>query len=1089
MEAALLDSYQDPKPQSHYQQAADMYLSGVSLADVELALRDKEYIDPRTKLPEHYHMFLPLFDQKEANKLPPHRECDHKIELQPGTVAPSGPLYNMSQDELRVLRKWLHENLEKGFIRASTSPAASPVLFAKKPGGGLRFCVDYRALNALTIKNRYPLPLIQETLAQLSKAKFYTKLDVVSAFNKIRIADGHEWLTAFNTRYGLFESLVMPFGLSNAPATFQARINEVLHPFLDVFCTAYIDDVLVYSDSLEEHRIHVKRVLHSLQQAGLQLDIKKCEFEKTEVTYLGMIISDQGVQMDPAKVACIREWHTPRDVKDVQGFLGFANFYRRFIKEFSRTVRPLVNLTRKGERFSWTVACQNAFVKLKHSFTTAPLLRHFDPAKEIFVETDASDFVSSGILSQKDNNGNLHPVAFMSKKHNPAECNYEIYDKELLAIVRCFEGWRAELQGASKPITVLTDHRNLVYFMTTKQLTRRQVRWSELLSEFNFEIRYRPGKDGKKPDSLTRRPQDLPHSNDDPRLQFQNRTLLSPDLFKDINFDPGNPETLHASPAEIVDGDEQSTELQITRLLEELYPSDAFFKRISKEMTKERGIPRSKEISLSECLLVNNRLHFRDRIYVPAGKIRDPGELGPLRLLLLQHAHDSCESGHPGKNKLYELLSRDYYWPQLHKDCEQFCRNCHTCIRNNTSRLRYQGSLKPLPLPAQRWRDISVDFVGPCVLSNGFDCIMVVVDRLTKERHLIPCNTTMQALDLAKLFLRNVWKLHGLPDSIVSDRGSLFVATLWNAICYRLRIKANLSTAFHPESDGQTEISNAFMEQFLRKYIDFSQEDWEDWLPMAEFSANNVASASTGMSPFFANKGFHPRMSFGPPRSVARNSTKRLQEQEEQGNAFASKMESIMETLRTNLLAAQATQEQYANKTRTPAPAYRKGDLVFLDRRNIPTDRPMQKLEQRFLGPFEIDEVLNSHAYQLKLAPELSRLHKTFHPNLLRPAPTDPLPGQIQQPAPPVLLDVNGEKLWAIEAIVNSHRVNKKFEYEILWRGYDSSHNTWEPLAHVLYARRAVSEFERRFPTKPRPTKKEIATAKRVITGTLRDGS
>ena len=315
-------------------------------------------------------MFLPLFDQKEANKLPPHRECDHKIELQTGKVAP-GPLYNMSQDELRVLRKWLHENLEKGFIRASTSPAASPVLFAKKPGGGLRFCVDYRALNALTIKNRYPLPLIQETLAQLSKAKFYTKLDVVSAFNKIRIADGHEWLTAFNTRYGLFESLVMPFGLSNAPATFQARINEVLHPFLDVFCTAYIDDVLVYSDSLEEHRIHVKRVLHSLQQAGLQLDIKKCEFEKTEVTYLGMIISDQGVQMDPAKVACIREWHTPRDVKDVQGFLGFANFYRRFIKEFSHR-SPASQPNPQGR----TILCMSRARMLLPSLSTPSLRLH-----------------------------------------------------------------------------------------------------------------------------------------------------------------------------------------------------------------------------------------------------------------------------------------------------------------------------------------------------------------------------------------------------------------------------------------------------------------------------------------------------------------------------------------------------------------------------------------------------------------------------------------------------------------------------------------------------------------------------------------
>ncbi|KJZ69153.1 hypothetical protein HIM_11454 [Hirsutella minnesotensis 3608] len=249
--------------------AADMYLSGASLEDIRKALEPKVMVDPVTKVPHHYHKFLKAFDQSEAEKLPPHRDCDHEIELQPGTTPPHGPLYSMSEDELLVLRKFLQENLDKGFIRASTSPAASPVLFAKKPGGGLRFCVDYRALNAITIKNRYPLPLIQETLSQLSQAKYFTKLDVVAAFNRIRIKEGQEWMTAFNTRYGLFESMVMPFGLSNAPATFQARINEVLRPFLDRYCTAYIDDILIYSNDLATHRLHVKSVLQALENAGL----------------------------------------------------------------------------------------------------------------------------------------------------------------------------------------------------------------------------------------------------------------------------------------------------------------------------------------------------------------------------------------------------------------------------------------------------------------------------------------------------------------------------------------------------------------------------------------------------------------------------------------------------------------------------------------------------------------------------------------------------------------------------------------------------------------------------------------------------
>jgi Reverse transcriptase (RNA-dependent DNA polymerase) len=244
----------------------------------------------------------------------------------------------MSEDELLVLRKFLDENLAKGFIRTSVLPAVSLVLFAKKPGGGLRFCVDYRALNTITIKNHYPLPLIQEILARLSKAKIYTKLDIIVAFNRIRIAEGQEYLTAFNIHYGLYETLVILFGLSNAPAIFQTRINKILYPYLDIFCTAYIDDILVYSDDLTSHRQHVRLVIEVLRDAGLQLDVKKYEFEVTEVTYLGMIVSTDSMRIDLAKVTAITNWEPPSNVKDIQAFLGFANFYRRFINSFSRII-------------------------------------------------------------------------------------------------------------------------------------------------------------------------------------------------------------------------------------------------------------------------------------------------------------------------------------------------------------------------------------------------------------------------------------------------------------------------------------------------------------------------------------------------------------------------------------------------------------------------------------------------------------------------------------------------------------------------------------------------------------------------------
>lgn len=1074
--------------------ASEMLIAGVSLDDIRIALEDKKYIDPATKLPRHYHHHLPAFDRENADLLPPHRDCDHKIELKPGTTPPYGPLYNMSVEELQVLRKYLKEQLGKGWIRTSKSPAAAPVLFAKKPGGGLRFCVDYRALNAITIKNRYPLPLIQETLSKLNKAKIYTKLDIIAAFNHIRIAEGDEWMTAFNTRYGLFETLVMPFGLSNAPATFQTRINQVLRPFLDIFCTAYIDDILIYSDNLGEHRQHVDAVLQALKDAGLHLDIKKCEFEVTEVVYLGLIITPNGVRMDPQKVSCITGWQEPHDVKDVQGFLGFSNFYRRFIKNFSRIVKPLVQLTKKDHKWNFDSSCKKAFKTLQDAFTKAPTLAHFDPELEVYVETDASDWVSAGVLSQMGPDGILRPVAFMSKKYDPAECNYEIYDKELLAIVRCFEGWRAELQGTAHPIRVLTDHRNLEYFMTTKQLSRRQVRWAEFLSQFDFAIRFRPGKQGGKPDLLTRRSQDIPSSNTDERVTYMNQTLLnkknvSPEVratLPHLNFE----NDLSLAPAELRAPSPvpEPSDHRISRLLEEGYKSDkdgnkidAWWNKIYEEMTKSSGTPHSKEISLSECEIRGDKLYYRDRLYVP-GNMAD--ETTSFRTFLLQTAHDSVESGHPGSNKLYALVARNYFWPRLSADTSQFVRNCHNCHRNNNSRLKYQGALKPLPIPEQRWKHISLDLIGPLPISENYNAVMVVIDRLSKMRHFVACHTTMTSLDLANLFVKDIWRLHGLPDDIISDRGPTFVSELWRAVNHRLGTNVSLSTAFHQETDGQSEQANAYLEQYLRKYIDFSQEDWSKWLPLAEFAANNAVNSSIEMTPFFANYGFHPRLSFGPPKPFEEGASPRVRNENLQGTKFTNKMEAILDVLHSNLAKAKANQERFANAKRSPAPAYRIGDMVYLDARNIKSIRPSDKLSEKMLGPFPIISQVNSHTYELELPFEHEKKHNCFHVNLLRPSPSDPLPGQTNAPAPPVMIDDQGEKLWAVDRILNSRRQNKVFKYHVLWRDQSRS---WEPLMNVVNSYGSTHQFHHDFPKKAKPTREEITAARAALQARLEE--
>jgi transposase InsO family protein len=1023
------------------QRYGQLQLFSLSLYEINKALERKviDEGDLKSLVPPQYHEFLPLFSKAVANHLPPHRPYDHKIPFKEGFEPPFGPLYSLSRPELEALKAWLEENLSKGFIRASSSPAGAPILFVKKGDGSLRLVVDYRGLNEGTIKNRYPLPLVRETLMRLSKARWFSKLDVRGAYNLIRMAEGEEWKTAFRTRYGLFESLVMPFGLTNAPADFQRFINDTLSPFLDRFASAYLDDILIYSDTLEEHQDHLRQVLRRLSEAGLHLKPEKCEFHQREVKYLGLIIGIDGIRMDPDKVEAVRAWPTPEKLKDVRAFLGFANFYRRFIRSYSQVVRPLTRLTQKDVPFQWTKTEQEAFDSLKTCFTTAPVLRRFDHDRDVVVETDASDYVSAGILSQYDDDGVLHPVAYFSKKHSPAECNYEIYDKELMAIVRAFEEWRPELQSVENPVQVLTDHKNLEYFTTTKLLDRRQARWSQFLSQFNFKIVYRPGKSGGKPDSLTRRSGDLPKEGDE-RTTENFSVVIKPHQIVHLLADgpPAQP------PLPL--GDEAVT---LARLFQEAYDADPFPSQVLRML--QDGVRHSRRITLAECAQERDRLTYRGKLYVP--------EYEPLRLHLMQQHHDAPVAGHPGRSKTLELLCRTYHWPKMRQDVERYVRNCHVCQRSRTGRHAPYGILRPLPIPERPWQDISMDFVTGLPWSQGCDAIWVVVDRLTKERHLIPCRTNVDAAGLADLFIQHVFRLHGLPLTIISDRGPQFASDFWERICVRLGIERRLSTAFHPQTDGQTERINAVMEQYLRAYVNYLQDDWADWLPLAEFATNNQASEAHGSSPFFANKGFDPRYQFDLSPAAPNNVDDR------RALTTARTLSEIHSHLRTELLRAQMRYQDNADEHRIPAPNYQVGDKVWLDARNWKTRRPASKLDNKRHGPFEVTEKVSAYAYRLRLHEDM-HVHPVFHVSLLEPAPDDPYPGQRQDPPPPV--EIEGEQEWFVDQILDSrlHGRWRKLQYLVKWTGYDRP--KWEP-AEMVNGLEAIDRFHEAYPDKPGP--------------------
>jgi hypothetical protein len=1023
-------------------------LEGSQCFRLDLSPSEPKVYDPDptldlNKIPKEYHDYADVFSRVNANKLAEHRPYDLKINLEEGKSPPLGTMYSLSQVEIEALKKFVDENLSMGFIVPSESSHGAPVLFVKKKDGHLRLCVDYRGLNAITKKDRYPLPLISDLLDVPRKARVYTKIDLAHAYHLVRIAEGDEWKTAFRTRYGSFEWRVIPEGLSNAPAAFQRFMNDVFADLLDVYVIIYLDDILVYSNDPSEHAAHVREVLRRLRKHGMYARVEKCYFSVDTVEYLGYILSPEGLSMDESKVEVIKNWPIPRKVKDIQSFLGFANFYRRFIHQYSDIVIPLTRLTRKGIPWNFNEECHTAFENLKKAFITAPVLTHWYPDAEMILETDASDYAIAAILNIITEEKEIHPVAFHSRTLNSSELNYDTHDKELLAIFEAFRTWRRYLEGSAKPISVITDHKNLEYFSTTKLLSRRQARWSEKLAPFNFVIRFRPGKLGTKPDALTRRWDVYPKGGDSDYASVNPQNFRP--VFTQEHLVASYRATYMALPilrsAIIMDVDK--LHLDIKNAIPKDNTSLSRFEYLSSGNTDPRW-------SIDE----HGLLRLDDRIWVP--------DADDLRLRILQYKHDHILSGHFGQSKTIDLIRREYVWPKLRTFVKEFCKTCVTCLRSKSPRHRPYGLLKQLPIPERPWNSISMDFIEKLPLSSGCDAILVIVDRLSKQGIFISTTDTVTSAELAMLFVIHVFSKHGVPSHITSDRGSEFVSHFFRSLGKALDMNLHFTSGYHPEADGQTERTNQTLEQYIRVYCNYQQDNWKQLLPLAEFAYNNAPNATTGISPFFANKGYNPSITVYPERDLTSN----------RAREFTIDLDELHQELRRRIAEAQKRYQKSADARRIPAPDFKVGQNVMVKAEFIHTTRPSKKLAEKNFGPYPIIGEAGSRSFIIKLPDSMRAVHPVFHVSMLEPAPPNTIPNRIQSPPPPV--EIDGEPEFEISEILDSKLDNRrrcKLLYLVKWAGYEGTdeETSWILATELGHASEIVADFHLAYPDKPGP--------------------
>ena len=705
--------------------------------------------------------------------------------------------YRVPYAQQEVVRKLVKDMEDNDIIRKSSSPWTSPVVMVKKKDGSLRFCVDFRKLNEATRKDTYPLPRIDEMLDKLGRSTIFTTLDLQSGYWQIEVEEEDKPKTAFSTGNDLWEFNVLPFGLTGAPATFQRCMNFILMD--TTHAMVYIDDIIVFSETFEEHLEDLREVLDRLLQANMKIKPTKCEFAKRQVKFLGHQVSAEGIQPDPSNIEKVKNFPLPRTAKEIQQFLGLASYYRRFIKNFAHIAAPLHELVRKEIDFEWTPGRTEAFNILKERLINPPILRYPDFENDFLLMTDASGFAIGAVLGQKDDKGTEGVIAFASRSLKTHEKNYSTIEREALAIVFATKQFRHYIW--MRKVILLTDQRPLVWLMKHKDSSSRLIRWALQLQEYNIEIHYRAGKANGNADCLSRIGGEEP--------------LCVAAMSHRIDNDQSELKRSQEADDEIL----RLKEMAVNR----------------KAKGKEKG----------QYVMDQGILYYRD---VSDDLLVIPAE---LRAEILLTYHDGALGGHLSKRKTYGRIRRKYFWPGMEDDVKEWIKRCQLCATRRDTGVRTKVPLKPIPPPLAPMELTAMDVLGPLPLSRlGNKYIIVFSDYFTRWVEAYPM-IDQKAETIAQIFVEKIVFRYGVPRKLLTDQGTNFLSDLLNSISKIFEITRIHTSPYHPQTDGLVERFNRTLAGMLSTYTNKDQDDWDVHIPYCLFAYRNAPHATTGETPFY----------------------------------------------------------------------------------------------------------------------------------------------------------------------------------------------------------------------------------------------